>query len=229
MSHDAERLPSVRRILVALLLVLVGVPAAALLLRYGTVSPCEALRQEAKTQFFLSIRESGDANAGFALALGGVIVDRMVDGSVAHMGPLVCFHALLALVTDGGLKTVPTTSAPVSPQNDVGARRTPAATPRHGVVPAPPPVSDEERVAAREARERADREAREAAERADFQERLDKQWAARQAAEKAKRDALERILARPDCRWVWNGTKWVAVCSEPEKRESASRSPDKIE
>lgn len=96
-----------RHILIGVLVVVILLPLGILLARYGTVSPCQALRQEFRARVMREMMtRHGDvftdptrrleaAGAVLGMAVGQMIVDSAVETRIGTMGPLDCTHGLI--------------------------------------------------------------------------------------------------------------------------------------
>lgn len=88
---------------IILITIVIGIFLAVVFLRYGTISPCGALKKRIKSQLMSSaITDISEnpwerAGQGLGLALAGPMIDNMVDS----MTPLQCIRALYRFEVDG--------------------------------------------------------------------------------------------------------------------------------
>lgn len=88
---------------IILFTVALGILLAVVFLRYGTISPCGALKKHVKSQLMTSaMTDISDnpwerAGQGLGLALVGPMIDNMVDS----LTPMQCLRALYRLEVDG--------------------------------------------------------------------------------------------------------------------------------
>lgn len=74
---------------------ILAIPFAAMLLTYGTVSPCEALKAEARSQIY---RDVGPAPGGPLTVVAGThLVNAMIEAQVVGYGHVDCWSGLIKL------------------------------------------------------------------------------------------------------------------------------------